>query len=110
MKSWLWVVCLVLLSCSSEPKPPEGPLTREKFEHVLMRSLLIEGRTGQRIAMDSGLQDVNAEYEAMFSEEQVSRADFDSTYNAYLRQPEVLRSVYEKVLTDLQQQPDSAGH
>ena len=75
-----------------------------------MRSLLIEARTGQRIIGDSGSMDVQAEYDAMFEQEGVSRAEFDSTYNAYLGRPEALKSVYEKVLNRLQQLPDSTGH
>lgn len=110
MKRRLPFALLVLLSCSTEPKPPQGPLSREKFEHVLMNALLIEARTGRGISLDYTLPDVNAEYAEMFSKEGVTKAEFDSTYNAYLRQPEVLKSVYEKVLNDLQQQPDSTRH
>ena len=103
------VLVLLLVACSGKEMPPQAPLSKEKFEQVLMRSLLIEARTGQYIAGDPGMVDVQAEYDTMFANEGVSRADFDSTYNAYLRQPDALKAVYEKVLNDLQQ-PDSTVH
>ncbi|MBK8583751.1 MAG: DUF4296 domain-containing protein [Flavobacteriales bacterium] len=103
------VLLLLFVACGGKEAPPKAPLNKEKFEQVLLRSLLIEARTGQRIAGDSAMYDVQAEYDAMFAKEGVSRADFDSTYNAYLRQPDALKAVYEKVLNDLQQ-PDSTVH
>ncbi len=102
------MIGLVLMACGGKPEPPEGPLPPEKFERVLMRSLLIEARTGQSIALDRGGPDIHAAYDSMFREEQVTRADFDSTYRAWLRQPEALKGMYEKVLNDLQQMADTA--
>ncbi|MBK9420716.1 MAG: DUF4296 domain-containing protein [Flavobacteriales bacterium] len=107
--SFAIVVVCFLVACSTKQEPPKAPLSQEKFSQVLLRSLLIEAHTGQRIAGDPGMVDVNAEYDAMFEKEGVSRAEFDSTYNAYLRQPEALKAVYEKVLNDLQQ-PENKGH
>lgn len=107
MKALLPLLLLVLAACGGAEPPPQGPLSRDRFERVLLRSLLIEARTGRGITLDHAMPDVQDEYDRMFSEEQVTRADFDSTYKAYLRRPEVLKAVYEKVLNDLQQQTDS---
>ncbi|MCL4282365.1 MAG: DUF4296 domain-containing protein [Flavobacteriales bacterium] len=102
------LIASALMACGGKPEPPKGPLSPEKFERVLMRSLLIEARTGQSIALDQAGPDIHAAYDSMFSEEHVTRADFDSTYRAWLHQPEALKGMYEKVLNDLQQMADTA--
>jgi hypothetical protein len=108
MKRLVPLLLAVLAACGGKQPSPAGPLAPEKFERVLMRSLLIEARTGQGIARDITMPDVRAQYDSLFREEHVTRADFDSTYRAYLRQPEALKAMYEKVLNDLQQIADTA--
>lgn len=107
--SWTFLVCLVL-GCGGKEGPPKAPLDREKFEQVLTESLLIEARARQELQLDKHAKDpVASEYDGMFRKQGVTEADFRATYEAYLKQPETLKSVYQDVLNDLQQRADSTA-
>lgn len=101
------LIGLALMACGGKPGPPKGPLSPAKFERVLLRSLLIEAGSGPGAVRDLARPDIRAAYDSMFRAEQVTQADFDSTYRAWLRQPEALKGMYEKVLNDLQQMADT---
>lgn len=111
MRTGLIFLVLFLISCGGKEKPPSGPLDREKFEQVLMESLLIEARLNQELTVDKRADGpASAYYEEMFRKQGVTKADFRATYDAYLKQPEELKSVYQDVLNDLQQRADSVAH
>ena len=101
---------LFALACGGKQSPPKGPLDRNKFEDVLLESLLIEARMNHEMLVDKRA-DGPAEryYEEMFKKEGVSKEDFKATYDAYVQQPEQLKSVYQDVLNGLQQRADSVG-
>jgi hypothetical protein len=108
MRRPVLLIALALMACGGKPEPPKGPLPPERFERVLMRSLLIEAGNGPGAVRDLIQPDIRTAYDSMFRAEQVTRADFDSTYRAWLRQPEALKALYGKVLNDLQQMADTA--
>lgn len=99
---------LLLCACGDGEEPPKAPMDRATFEQVLAGSLLIEARTKQDLRVDghSG-NSTAAAYAELFKEHGVTESDFKATYNAYLAQPEELKSVYEDVLNQLQQRADS---
>jgi len=99
---------LLLAACGAGEKPPTAPLDRAKFERVLAGSLLIEARLGQEIQLEKRTDSPAATYyQELFRQEGVSEVDFKATYEAYLKQPELLKEVYQDVLNQLQQQADS---
>ncbi|HQV39394.1 MAG: DUF4296 domain-containing protein [Flavobacteriales bacterium] len=111
MRISLAFLLLFLVACGGKGKPPSGPLDREKFEEVLMESMLIEARLSQELTVDKRVDGpASAYYDEMFKKQGVTKADFRATYDAYLKQPEVLKSVYQDVLNDLQQRADSVAH
>ncbi len=111
MRISLAFLLLFLVACGGKEKPPSGPLDREKFEEVLMESMLIEARLSQELTVDKRVDGpASAYYDEMFKKQGVTKADFRATYDAYLKQPEELKSVYQDVLNDLQQRADSVGH
>jgi hypothetical protein len=111
MRSRAALLLLFLVACGEAEKPPKAPLDREKFEEVLMESLLIEARVKQEVTLDRRDDSPAAHYyEEMFRKEGVTREDFKATYDAYVKQPEQLKAVYQDVLNDLQQRADSTGH
>ncbi len=86
-------------------------MSREKFEQVLAGSLLIQARLGHEIRVDIRADSPAASYyEDLFKEQGVTEADFRATYDAYLKQPEALKKIYEDVLNQLQQRADSVKH
>lgn len=110
MRSVTAFLLFTLAACSGGEKAPSGPLDRKKFEQVLAESLLIEGRLNQELTVDRSVNSpASAYYEEMFKEQGVTKAEFRETYDAYLKQPEALKSVYQDVLNDLQQRADSVG-
>lgn len=111
MRNSIAFLLLFLAACGGGEKPPSGPLDREKFEQVLMESLLIEARLNQEVTVDRRADiPASAYYGEMFDKQGVTQADFRATYDAYLKHPEVLKSVYQDVLNDLQQRVDSVAH
>jgi len=111
MRTGVALLLLFLVACGGSEKPPQAPLDRKKFEQVLMESLLIEARVNQEITLDKGGNTPAAHYyEEMFKKEGVTKEDFKTTYDAYVKQPDQLKSVYQDVLNDLQQRADSTSH
>ena len=111
MRACIAFLLLFLVACGGKEKPPSGPLDREKFEQVMMESLLIEARLKEELAVDKREDGpTSALYDEMFKKQGVTKADFRATYDAYLKQPEELKAVYQDVLNDLQQRADSVAH
>lgn len=111
MRIGIALLLVFLVACGGSAGVPQAPLDRKKFEQVLMESLLIEARVNQEVAGDKRTDSPAAHYyEEMFKKEGVTEADFNTTYNAYVKQPDQLKSVYQDVLNDLQQRADSASH
>ena len=109
IRSSVIAVALLFTACGGTNKSPEAPLDRDRFEQVLMESLLIEARIAEEMRIDKRA-DIPAEayYEEMFKMQGVTKVEFTTTYDAYLQKPEELRSVYQDVLKDLQHRADSA--
>lgn len=111
MRTGTAFLLLFLVACGGKEKPPSAPLDRAKFKEVLMGSLLIEARLNQELTVDKRADSpASAYYDEMFKKQGVTKADFRATYDAYLKQPEALKAVYQDVLNDLQQRADSIGH
>ncbi len=111
MRIVIVLLLVFLVACGGSQKPPQGPLDRKKFEQVLMGSLLIEARVDQEMTLDKRDDSPAAHYyEELFKKEGVTKADFKATYDAYVKQPDQLKSVYQDVLNDLQQRADSTSH
>ena len=105
------LVLLLAVSCGSNDEVLDTPLNREKFEQVLAGSLLIQARLGHEIRIDNRADSPAASYyDELFKEQGVTEADFRATYDAYLKQPEALKKIYEDVLNQLQQRADSVSH
>ena len=112
MRNVAFILLLALaVSCGSNDEVSDAPLNREKFEQVLAGSLLIQARLGHEIRIDIRPDSPAASYyEELFKEQGVTEADFRATYDAYLKQPEALKEIYEDVLNQLQQRADSVSH
>lgn len=104
------LMALLAMACGGKEKTPDAPLDRAKFQQVLTGSLLIEARTRNDLQVDQRSDPSAASaYAEMFAKQGVTEADFKATYNAYLKQPELLKEVYQDVLNQLQQRTDSSG-
>jgi hypothetical protein len=111
MRTGIALLLVLLVACGGSEQPPQAPLDRKKFEQVLMESLLIEARVSQEMTLDKRDDSPAARYyEEMFKKEGVTEEDFKATYDAYVKQPEQLKAVYQDVLNDLQQRADSTAH
>lgn len=110
MRIGIVLLLVFLVACGGSEKPPDAPLDRAKFEQVLMESLLIEARVDQQMTLDKRNDGpVEGYYDEMFKKEGVTKEDFKATYDAYVKQPDQLKSVYQDILNDLQQRADSAA-
>ena len=98
----IYIITLLLFSCSESKETPENILSEDQFVEVLTEFQLTESivRLGYHRTDDS-LHHNDSLYNAMFRKMNVSRVDFDSNYNYYVKDPETFSKIYEKVITNL---------
>lgn len=110
MRSLVLSLLLALAACGPEDARPEGTLPPEKFEQVLMGALLIEARLNHEMVVDKRADvPVQQYYDTLFKEQGVTEQEFKATYDHYVRHPEELKRIYERVLNDIQQHADSTA-
>ncbi len=104
MKRLLIFFCfLSLFSCESrKEKAPEYVWSEERFTEVLTEFQLAEAivRLGYHRSNDTLIPN-DSIYNALFRKMDISRIEFDSNYNYYLKDPKVLEKVYDQVLVNL---------
>jgi len=103
MKNFLLVLTLLLLfSCEEDKKRPEYIWDEDRFIEVLTEFQMAEAiiRLGYHRTTDSLILN-DSIYNAALRKMNTTQADFDSNYNYYLKDPEVLEKMYEQVITNL---------
>lgn len=95
------VFAILLLSACADappPPPPENALDEQKFFEVMVDVHLVEAAINQKFGRSKDTSDSSyGYYKALFEKHEVSRTDFDSTFNYYLRNPELLEGIYTQV-------------
>lgn len=104
MKKYITILiaCFVFVACEEEEKIPDYIISEEKFVEVLTDIQKAESivRLGYNRSADSSYVN-DSVYAAVFREQGVSRADFDSTMNYYLNNLEQMESIYDQVLENI---------
>jgi uncharacterized protein DUF4296 len=95
-------VLAILAACASDPPPPEGLLPREVFKELLLQANLLEAEAAFSQVHDRADSTALIQrYDSLFARNQVSRADFETTYGYYEQHMEELKAINEEVLTEL---------
>ncbi|MCW5899454.1 MAG: DUF4296 domain-containing protein [Flavobacteriales bacterium] len=105
--AWIGFACL-LAACGGGGEPvPEGVLPRDKFKEVLLEAQLIEARVNHELSL--GIHQTapaKSYYEELFEAQGITEEAFKATFKYYSERPELLRPVYEEILTELGQRKD----
>lgn len=106
--SFLFLLVVFLIGCGSSDDRPAGLLDHETFKEALLRAQLIEAKASQAMAMthDPVAGRPRVAYEAMFKDQGITEAQFDSTFAYYQARPLELKALYEEVLTELGKRKD----
>lgn len=91
---------VVLVSCIDQtpPPPPENALEKEKFVDVMVDVHLVEAAINQKfVKVNDSTQASYRYYKHLFEKHDITRTDFDSTFNYYMRHPKLMSEVYTQV-------------
>jgi hypothetical protein len=99
---------LLLVACAPEPTLPEGVLSRAEFTAILTDLQLIEARMNHELVVQPRDHvPLNAYYDEAFKERGVTREQFTLSFEHYASDPELLKSIYEDVITELGRRKDA---
>jgi len=89
-----------LLGCADQkpPPPPENALPERKFMEVMVDLHLVEAAINQKfVKLNDSTQASYKYYKHLFDKHEISRTDFDSTFNYYMRHPQLMNDIYTQV-------------
>lgn len=103
----VFLLVLSLACTSKESTIPEGVLQPERFEKVLLEAQLIEARMNHELVVTRQNVIPGTDYYArMFQEQGVSKEEFEQSFAYYSGQPEVMKGMYESIITELVRRKD----
>lgn len=109
LKYIFFILTLAMFSCASEgyKEVPKNMISEEKFIDLMVEMHLIEANINQRFVKLVDTTDTSfGYYRYLFDKYEVKKVDFDSTFNYYARNPQLLDGVYDKVQERLKAMAD----
>jgi hypothetical protein len=98
---------LLLVACAPEPTLPEGVLSRAEFTAILADLQLIEARMNHELVVQPRDHvPMSAYYEEVFDQRGITREQFTLSFDHYAGDPEILKAIYEDVITELGRRKD----
>ena len=106
MQKYLFgAICLILiLSCGKSDKNtiPADVLNKEQMESILYDMHLAEGIVGYEVrSSDSNARRVLGYYEQIYKKNNITKAQFNTSYQFYIQHPVMLDSIYSNIITKL---------
>ncbi len=99
---------MLLLAACGGKELPEGVLPRQRFVDVLAEAQLIEARVNREGAIEHrSAERIEGYYDALFSQEEISREDFSRSFDHYASDPALLKEIYGEVIAELSRRKDS---
>lgn len=100
----LIITALMSSACYREMDFPDAALPKEKMIDILADVHLAEAKVIDYTGWTQQARDslLVVYYNTIFKMHKVKAADFDQSMNAYMKNPEALSKIYEKVLEKLQ--------
>ena len=93
---------LILFSCSKKEEQNHNIIPKDQFANILAKIYLVES--------DFKLNRVNnSDYQEILSDYNVSKTDFENTLQYYSKRLDLLESIYEEILIDLEEKKKSAN-
>lgn len=100
---WTAAVCLISMGCN-EPidQPPSGVIGKSEFVDILTEIQLLEAGAKKRLRREDDEQAIyRGQYLAIFEAHQIDEAQFKASYTWWFDHPELLTSVYDDVIEQL---------
>ena len=105
MKHLVYSVVLVIIFCSCNRQPseviPENLLSPDSMVSILVDIHLAEAATGIRRVNDLQSFTAHELYPSIYKLHHTDSATFHSSFNYYMKHPEKLVTIYDKVLSNL---------
>src|SRR5689334_6483100 len=104
------ILALFIFSCSSpKESAPDNLLPPDSMVTILVDVHLAEAAAN--VTRISDVQSFKAQelYPAIFKSHQTDSAAFHSSFNYYLKHPEKLEAIYDKVLNELSRRESETG-
>jgi hypothetical protein len=100
------ITSAMLSSCYREPEFPDAVLNSQKMTDILSDIHLAEAKVAGMSAYAQYQRDSLMEvyYRTIFKLHAVEADDFDKSMDAYMKNPEAMADIYEKVLEQLQKE------
>ena len=96
------IIVFFLASCGNKNKIPAGVFKPDKMEAVLWDIIRVESFTRDFVKKDT-LKIADEEYvklqKAVFARHQVTKADFDKSYNYYKTKTDLFKTVLDSMIT-----------
>lgn len=99
------VICFIsvlLLACKEEKERPDVVLPEDKMVEVMTEFQIAEAivRLGYHRTPDSLIYN-DSIYEAVFDKLEITKSQFDTSYNYYSMNPKEFEEIYKQVITNL---------
>ncbi len=108
MRAWTIILFAVLMACGTgEEALPEGLLPRDKFREVLLEAQLVEARVNHELSLGIHTSaPADRYYTELYEAKGVTAESFEATFRYYSERPEMLKSIYEEIITELSRRKD----
>lgn len=103
MKNINWLILFLIISCYSCHKKNTYILNEEEFIDILVDIHIADAfySNNQYGVLKLSEIDSAVYYKAIFEKHEIEKARFDSTLKAYTIQPDVMESIYDKIIDRL---------
>lgn len=110
MRTNLWAVILVFMSCVENSKVPKDILKKEKIAEILTEIHLAEARVSKMElgSMDSSVVVFNKLQKDIWAKFEVDSALYKKSYAFYASNPESMNELYEIISKNLQKSDSTA--
>lgn len=102
-------LALILVSCSSDKKPPSGIIGEIEMKNILWDVLRAQALARQYAKADSTLNDSTEIVKLtakVFKVHGIESAEFDKSYDWYVKHPEVLKTIFDSLYTQKSRRPE----
>jgi hypothetical protein len=111
MKLFIYLIfSLLLLSCNSEDKPPSKIIQPKEMKSILwdvMRAQTLANEIAKKDSSVNAVTETKLLSAKVFSIHKTDSADFNESYNWYVKHPDVLKLIFDSLYVQKQRENDT---
>lgn len=93
---------LLISSCSKKENIPSNLIDETKMTNILIQLQLVEAKSNLLYSLPDSSQAMYKHLElSLLKSNKITKADFDSSYSYYCKNPAILEKIYSKVVDSL---------